>query len=125
MAIYDLPSELTSLSFFQVCRLAYELLQINHVDGSNKYFSLDDIYYFGGQQAHDVVAIQDHKPVLDSGHSEISFKSGDHLGIAGNERDGYSVGVHRTSNVRGQYPSYKVEDYVRIEDFPSYKEVTS
>ena len=108
-----------------MCRLAYELMQNHHVDGSSRYFSLDDIYYFGGQQAHDVVAVQDHNPTQNSGHSEISFKHGDHLGIAGNEKNGYSVGVHRVSNVRGEYPSYKVEEYIQIEEFPSYKEVTS
>ena len=90
--------------------MAYELLQNYHVDGSQNYFSLDDIYYFGGQQAHDVVAIEKHKPTMDNGHSEISFNVGDHLGIAGNEKNGYSVGIHRTTHVRGEYPSYKVEN---------------
>lgn len=107
-----------------MCRLAYELMQNHHVDGSMKYFSLDDIYYFGGQQAHDVVAIENHKPASYNGRSEISFQIGDHLGIAGNEKNGYSVGVHRTKMTRGQYPSYKVEEYIQTEKFPLYEEVT-
>lgn len=98
-------------------------MQNHHIDGSKRYFSLDDIYYFGGQQDHDVIAIEDHKPTLNSGHAEIPFHIGDHLGIAGNEKNGYSVGIHRETNVRGEYPSYKVEEYVRIEDFPTYEEV--
>lgn len=99
-------------------------MQNHHIDASKSYFSLDDIYYFGGQQAHDVVAIEDHEPIPRSGHSEIPFHVGDHLGIAGNEKNGYSVGIHRSTHVRGDYPSYKVEDHVLIKDFPVYEEVT-
>lgn len=98
-------------------------MQIHHVDGSQNYFSLDDIYYFGGQQAHDVVAIEDHTPTSNSGHSEVPFQIGDRLGIAGNEKNGYSVGIHRRTHVRGEYPSYKVEEYVQTEEFPTYEEV--
>lgn len=106
-------------SVLQVCRLAYELMQNHHVDASQNYYSLDDIYYFGGQQDHDVVAIESHSQ-SSSSTREIEFEVGDHLGIAGNEKNGYSVGIHRKSLQRGQYPSYKVEDYVRIADFPKY-----
>lgn len=98
-------------------------MQNYHIDASQKYFSLDDIYYFGGQQAHDVVAFQGHRPSADNGHSEIPFEVGDHLGIAGNEKNGFSVGVHRRTQAHGQYPSYKVEESIRIEDFPTYEEV--
>ena len=48
------------LLHIQVCRLAYEVMQTYHVDASRNYYSLDDIYYFGGQQEHDVKAIQSH-----------------------------------------------------------------
>jgi glycoprotein 6-alpha-L-fucosyltransferase len=37
--------------------VAYEMMQTNRVDASNSFFSLDDIYYFGGQNAHDRVAV--------------------------------------------------------------------
>lgn len=90
-------------------------MQVYHVDASMKYYSLDDIYYFGGQQNHDVVAIERHSHSSTS--RDIEFEVGDHLGIAGNEKNGYSVGVHRKSLQRGQYPSYKVEDHIRIADF--------
>ena len=98
-------------------------MQNFHVDGSQNYFSLDDVYYFGGQQAHDVIAIESHKPSSDSGHSEIPFEIGDRLGIAGNEKNGFSVGVNRRTQVNGQYPSYKVEEYIQTEEFPPYSEV--
>lgn len=112
------------LYHFQVCRLAYELMQNYHVDGSMNYYSLDDIYYFGGQQAHDVIAIEEHLLPPDS-NSEISFQVGDRLGIAGNEKNGYSVGINRKTHARGQYPSYKVEEYVQMEKFPIYEEVAT
>lgn len=98
-------------------------MQNYHTDGSQKYFSLDDVYYFGGQQAHDVVAVEEHKPASDSGHSEIPFEIGDHLGIAGNEKNGFSVGIHRRTLTRGEFPSYKVEEYIQTEEFPTYNEV--
>lgn len=44
----------------QVGRVAYEMMQTNRVDASNAFFSLDDIYYFGGQNAHDRVAVLPH-----------------------------------------------------------------
>jgi len=109
-------------SFFfyhlQVCRLAYELMQTHHVDASRNFYSLDDIYYFGGQQAHDVKALQRHQST-----SSFSFEKGDLLGIAGNEKNGQSVGVHRKTSVRGNFPSYKVEEEVILVDFPTYPDV--
>ena len=93
-------------------------MQNHHVDASQKYYSLDDIYYFGGQHAHDVVAIEEHHQ--SSHHPDIEFEVGDHLGIAGNEKNGYSVGIHRKTRKRGPFPSYKVVDHVRIADFPKY-----
>ena len=91
-------------------------MQNHHIDASLKYYSLDDIYYFGGQQDHNVVAIESHK----GSSNEVEFLIGDELGIAGNEKNGYSVGVHRKTLKHGQYPSYKVEDRLRIVDFLSY-----
>ena len=102
----------------QVCRLAYELMQTHHVDASRNFFSLDDIYYFGGQQAHDVKALQRHQST-----SSFSFEKGDLLGIAGNEKNGQSVGVHRKTSTRGNFPSYKVEEEVILADFPTYLDV--
>ena len=90
------------------------MMQSNHLDASLKYYSLDDIYYFGGQQEHNVVAIENHKT---SNSDEIQFYVGDLLGIAGNEKNGYSVGVNRRTGRRGQYPSYKVEDNFTLVDF--------
>lgn len=51
--------------------MAYELMQANRVDASESFFSLDDIYYFGGQNAHDRIAVLPHDA---SGAQDISFK---------------------------------------------------
>ena len=67
-----------------------------------------------------MIAIERHESEQ---HGEISFEVGDVLGIAGNERDGYSVGVNRKSGRRGKFPSYKAEERFIIEDFPTYPQV--
>lgn len=51
-----------------------------HTDASQSFRSLDDIYYFGGQQEHKVKAIWSHKA---AGRSEIDLNIGDIVGIAG------------------------------------------
>ena len=35
--------------FAQVCRMGYEVMQTYHVDASQKYYSLDDIYHVIGE----------------------------------------------------------------------------
>ena len=94
----------------QVCRMAYELLQLRYADGSWRFKSLDDIYYFGGQGAHHVVAVMDHSPQTSN---EIEIKIGDKIGIAGNHWDGYSKGTNRRTGLNGLFPSYKVKDFIQ------------
>lgn len=94
-------------------------MQTLHVDASSNYYSLDDIYYYGGQQDHDVVAFVGNQ----AKDQQVQFKAGDHLGIAGNEKNGFSVGQHRGSRARGNYPSYKVEEFVLAADFPTFDEL--
>jgi glycoprotein 6-alpha-L-fucosyltransferase len=94
----------------QVCRMAYELLQLRYADGSWRFKSLDDIYYFGGQSAHHVIAVMDHSPQTPN---EIEIKIGDKIGIAGNHWDGYSKGTNRRTGQNGLFPSYKVKDLVQ------------
>ena len=93
-------------------------MQTLHVDASSNYYSLDDIYYYGGQQGHDVIAFVENKA-----KDQVQFKVGDHLGIAGNEKNGFSVGQHRETHARGNYPSYKVEEFIRTADFPTFEEL--
>lgn len=101
----------------QVCRLAYEIMQTLHADASTYYRSLDDIYYFGGQNAHSQVAMADHEPQTGS---EISLRVGDVVGIAGNHWDGFSKGKNRRTGQEGLYPSYKAQELVDVFEMPNY-----
>ncbi|XP_059046636.1 alpha-(1,6)-fucosyltransferase [Achroia grisella] len=104
----------------QVGRVAYEMMQTNRVDASNSFFSLDDIYYFGGQNAHDRIAVMPHSPE----HSQdISLEVGDLIGIAGNHWNGYGRGTNKRSNMNGLIPWYKTADHLVLYPFPEYKQV--
>merc|ERR1711997_1383799 len=45
----------------QVCRVAYEIMQYLKPDASDNFKSLDDIWYFGGQDEHQQSAVMNHK----------------------------------------------------------------
>ena len=89
-------------------------------DASKNVQSLDDIYWILGQSDHDVQAVYSHK-ARDS--SQIDLNVGDRIGIAGNHWDGYSKGVNRNTGRTGLFPSYKVQDIMVVEDFPTYEGV--
>lgn len=95
-------------------------MQTMHPDASQNFYSLDDIYYFGGQNAHDQEVLYSHRA---SSASEIDLRPGDLVGIAGNHWDGYSKGLNRRTGKSGLYPSYKVKDHMDIGNFPSYSHV--
>ncbi|XP_065183891.1 alpha-(1,6)-fucosyltransferase-like [Sycon ciliatum] len=96
----------------QVCRVAYELMQPLHIDAGDKFRSLDDIYYFGGQRGHDQRAIYPHK----GRNGQLDIEVGDLFGIAGNHWDGYSKGTNRRTGRLGMYPAYKVEEVQQTYD---------
>ena len=106
---------------FQVCRVAYELMQPMRGDASQWFKSLDDIYYFGGQNGHQMVAVQSHQ--AKSKANEIDLAPGDLVGIAGNHWDGYSKGKNSRNGHAGLFPSYKVEDHVVKVKMPTYNNV--
>uniref|UniRef100_A0A1I7XK46 Alpha-(1,6)-fucosyltransferase n=1 Tax=Heterorhabditis bacteriophora TaxID=37862 RepID=A0A1I7XK46_HETBA len=88
----------------QVCRMGFELMQVLQGDAGEKFHSLDDLYYYGGQYAHEQVAIENHEP---ENQNEIELQVGDTVGVAGNHWDGYSKGNNRRTGKTGLYPSYK------------------
>ena len=97
----------------QVCRMAYELMQARFPDASWRFKSLDDVYYFGGQNGHTMVAIYDHEPSgLD--HAEIELRVGDELGLAGNHWNGFSKVRNFRTFKDGLVPSYKIKDIVLV-----------
>ncbi|UXI15991.1 PAB-dependent polyA-specific ribonuclease subunit PAN3 [Sarcoptes scabiei] len=105
----------------QVCRLAYELMQSIEpgTDRSADFSSLDDIYYFGGQNSHSQIAILNHKA---SSISQISFKIGDIIGIAGNHWNGFSKGSSRVTQQNGLYPSFKAKDKIETAKFELFQD---
>lgn len=102
----------------QVCRAAYELMQPIRGDASGWFKSLDDIYYYGGQHAHEVIAVEPHVRAENS--REIDLQVGDIIHIAGNHWDGYSKGHNRRTGQTGVFPSYKVRDQVVRVKMPTY-----
>lgn len=101
----------------QVCRVAYELMQQSYVDASDRFHSLDDIYYFGGQRDHNQVAISNHTA---RDGSQFDMQKGDVLGIAGNHWDGFSKGVNRRTGAQGLYPAFKAVDRLDLVPMPTY-----
>ncbi|GFR88564.1 alpha-(1,6)-fucosyltransferase [Elysia marginata] len=104
----------------QVCRVAYELMQTLHGDASGRFHSLDDIFYYGGQNGHNLHVLEAH-PGSSSGL--IQIKPGDSVGIAGNHWDGFSKGTNHRTGMSGLFPSYKAEDTVVKVSMPTYPEV--
>ncbi|XP_022245998.1 alpha-(1,6)-fucosyltransferase-like [Limulus polyphemus] len=103
----------------QLGRLAYEIMQTNHPDASSNFRSLDDIFYFGGQDYPYQTVIYDHQP---RSSEEIELKKGDVLIPRTNLWNGFSIGMLRHNNKSGVYPSYKVVDQIQVQEFPLYKE---
>lgn len=87
-------------------------MQARYPDASWRFRSLDDVYYFGGQNRHNVRAVYDHVPRVDLG--EIELKTGDLIVLAGNHWNGYSKGKNSRTEKEGLFPSYKVKDVVQF-----------
>lgn len=101
----------------QVCRVAYEIMQTLYPDAAHRFKSLDDIYYYGGQNPHDREAVIAHSP---KNHDEIHLRPGDLAGVAGNHWNGFSKGKNKRTNQMGLFPSFKVVDKVETVKLPTY-----
>ncbi|XP_034945504.1 alpha-(1,6)-fucosyltransferase isoform X2 [Chelonus insularis] len=121
IVLLSLSDHLVCTFSSQVCRVAYELMQTYHVDAHDKFTSLDDVYYYGGQNPNPQVAILDHSPT----HvGEIELKIGDKIEVHGNHWDGYSKGRNLRTGVTGLFPSFKIKNTVSVVEFPKYPQVT-
>ncbi|XP_037935863.1 alpha-(1,6)-fucosyltransferase [Teleopsis dalmanni] len=103
----------------QVCRVAYEIMQTLYPDAANRFKSLDDIYYYGGQNAHNRRVVIEHKA---HNRDEVYMKIGELVGVAGNHWDGFSKGKNTRTNQAGLFPSFKVVDKVETVKLPTYPE---
>jgi len=95
-------------------------MQPLHGDASGWFNSLDDIFYYGGQNAHNWEAVVNHEA---SHNGEIDFNVGDLIGIAGNHWDGYSKGKNTRTGKSGLFPSYKTVNKIERVKMPTYPEV--
>ncbi|VDM33115.1 unnamed protein product [Hydatigera taeniaeformis] len=97
----------------QICRLAYELMQTHSAqlgDASMRVQSLDDTYYYGGQQPWSQVIIVDDK--------DTGMTAGETLDYLGNHWNGYariSLPKNKEEVIR---PAYKFENRLMEVDFP-------
>ena len=73
----------------QVCRLAYEIMSYKHTDASQRFRSLDDIYYFGGQNEHTMRVLWPNKK---TSSKELKLEVGDTIKIAGTQSFFFSLG---------------------------------
>lgn len=104
----------------QVCRMAYEIMQTLYPDAAHRFKSLDDIYYYGGQNSHNRQVVIGHAA---RNQFEIHMKPGDLVGVAGNHWDGYSKGQNTRTKQAGLFPSFKVVDKVETVKLPLYEQV--
>ncbi|KAH8270981.1 hypothetical protein KR044_007522 [Drosophila immigrans] len=104
----------------QVCRVAYEIMQTLYPNAADRFKSLDDIYYYGGQNPHNRRAVMAHKP---RSHEDLQLKVGDLVSVAGNHWDGNSKGKNTRTNQGGLFPSFKVVDKVETAKLPLYSGV--
>jgi glycoprotein 6-alpha-L-fucosyltransferase len=110
-------------------------MQSLNVDAANRFKSLDDIYYFGGQNGHSRRAALPHDKntgvsagnapsnLANPRRSEIDFLPGDTIGFAGNHWNGYSMGTNSRTGQKGLFPTYKTEDIIPVVEFPTYPQV--
>lgn len=87
------------------------------LDWSQAFYSLDDIYYYGGQSDHSQQAIMKH---VSTGVGDMDLNPGDIIGVAGNHWDGWSKGLNRRTNREGLYPSFKTIEKVQTSHFKAF-----
>ena len=92
--------------------MAYEVMQQYHPDASNRFKSLDDIWYYDGQDEHLQEAIFPHEASQDE---EIDLEVGDVLSVAGNHWNGFNKGRNHRTNKVGLYPEFKTREKLRSE----------
>ena len=95
-------------------------MQQRVIDGAWRVQPLDDVYYFGGQNVHNQRAVISNKAVWPN---EFSFERGDTIITEGNHWDGFSKGSDRTTGQSGLYPTYKIEEIVKIAEMYTYPNI--
>lgn len=102
-----------------MCRLPYEIMQSRDEDMSDRYRSLDDVYYFDAQTP------RLKEVTIDYWHPESGLKvaAGSAVEFKGNHWNGYSkvvVALNHTE-IELLMPSFKLRDKPRTDLFPKYE----
>lgn len=95
-------------------------MQQRIVDGAWRVQSLDDVYFFESQSAHNQRAVISHQA---RSPDEFSFTRGDIIHTEGNHWDGFSKGSDLMNEQSGLYPSYKTEEIIKIGKMYTYTDV--
>ncbi|XP_037048478.1 alpha-(1,6)-fucosyltransferase-like [Bradysia coprophila] len=104
----------------QICRMAYEFMQTMYPDASNRFKSVDTIYFFYGEKVHSREAVISHRA---KNTIELSMNVSDTLRIFHNLGNGFSQGKSLQTNQTGIFPSFKVVNKVETADFPKYMNI--
>ncbi|CAK9293615.1 unnamed protein product [Gordionus sp. m RMFG-2023] len=102
----------------QVCRLAFELANAHFkTDVSDNFYSLDDIYYYGGGRGLYYKALRDQEPItpneIETVYPYGKLKAGNKLELLGDEKNGYSLGkILENGKTKGKalFPSHILEE---------------
>ncbi|KAG4072633.1 hypothetical protein HA402_004722 [Bradysia odoriphaga] len=104
----------------QICRMAYEIMQTMYPDASNRFKSVDTIYFFCGEKVHNQEAVISHRA---KNGIELSMNVSDKIRIFHNLGNGFSRGRSLQTNQIGIFPSFKVVNEVETADFPKYTNI--
>ena len=101
-----------------VGRLAYEIMESQHADATDRVSSLDQEYFTDRQSPHIQRVLYHHDGV----GAELDLEPGDEIVFHGTNQDGFFRGTSLRLQKVGFYPAYKVEDIIRTAEFSSYDE---
>lgn len=102
----------------QVCRLAFEIMQGRFVDGSWRYTSLDDPWYYGGGQ-RELLQIWS-KPSVKRGNEFLELEVGDVIENHARNDGFFWKGFNRRTQKTALYPAILAEPAPKHIEFPDY-----
>ena len=102
-------------TYFQMCRLIYELAQVLHC-GAHSFQSLDDTYFVAGESLGQGRVRRDHIPIRPT---ELHVHQGDLVSFLGNHWDGYALASGPMKGQTGLLPAFKIDEIFRMHNYSS------
>jgi glycoprotein 6-alpha-L-fucosyltransferase len=104
-----------------ICRLAFEKMQAMHPDASDKFKSLDFLYFVANEMNQLGKAVVDHNPL---NSKEIELKVGDELLISSQiNHDGIYRIFNKRTQKSGFAPAFKINNTTPSQTFPDYSSI--